>query len=164
MPLKIHELTTAVAATAALATFGFGATMVSAAADLGLSSTPTVQHMHINDPSDVVVTKQNYDQVMESSKQHPVFLFFFFPACGGCQEVDPVITKFNKDDAGKWVLGRVNTDHDDEIAQKYHIPGCPTMIVVKNGKEVDRKVAYNGQPKSLRDWLDTALAKPTPQH
>ena len=54
------------------------------------------------------------------------------------------------------VIAKVNTDQDHDNALKYGVRGIPTMLLFKNGQEVDRVVG--ALPKAqLEQWIDSAI-------
>lgn len=83
----------------------------------------------------------------------PVIVDFWAPWCGPCRVVAPILDKIAKEQAGKLIVAKVNTDEDPEWAMKYGVQGIPTMLFVANGKLVHRQVgaAHEGL---LRDIVN----------
>ena len=65
---------------------------------------------------------------------------FWADWCGPCQMLGPVIESLAGRYEGKAVVGKVNTDEEQELAIGFGISGIPTVIFFKDGKEVDRLV------------------------
>jgi thioredoxin len=52
--------------------------------------------------------------------------------------VAPVLEEIAKEYDGKVKIGKVNVDNEIKTANEYGIQNIPTMIVFKQGKEVER--------------------------
>lgn len=75
-------------------------------------------------------------QVLDSEKL--VMVDFWAPWCGPCRAVAPVLEEIAGEYADKVVVAKVNTDEDNQYAMQFGIMAIPTMILFKNGQEVDR--------------------------
>lgn len=92
--------------------------------------------------------------VLEASL--PVIVDFWAPWCGPCKMVAPTLEKIAKEFAGELLVAKVNTDQHSEWAIKYGVQGIPTMLLVYNGKIVNRQVGALPEPM-LRDIVDQFL-------
>ena len=86
----------------------------------------------------IVVSDRNFDQ---TAKTYPLLVVDCWAAwCAPCRAIAPVVDQLAKDYSGKVVFGKLNVDENPETAQKYGIMAIPTLLVMNNGKEVDRIV------------------------
>lgn len=65
--------------------------------------------------------------------------------CGPCRMLGPVIDQLSEEYAGKVIVGKVNVDEEPMLAQQFGVMSIPNVVILKNGKEVDRLVGV--QPK-----------------
>ncbi len=93
--------------------------------------------MNINEP--IHVTDAAFQKVVLDSKT-PVLVDFWAPWCGPCRAVAPALEKIAKEQAGKLIVAKVNTDEHSEWALRFGVQGIPTMLFVANGKVVHRQV------------------------
>lgn len=90
------------------------------------------------------------EQVLKSSL--PVIVDFWAPWCGPCRVVAPMLDKIAREQEGKLVIAKVNTDENPEWAGRFGVQGIPTMLFVANGKVVHRQVGAMPEPM-LREVL-----------
>ena len=65
---------------------------------------------------------------------------FWAEWCGPCRMLGPVIEGLADEYEGRAVIGKVNGDEEGELAMRYGVMNIPTVILFKNGREIDRKV------------------------
>jgi len=87
----------------------------------------------------LTVTMNNFQkEVVESDK--PVLLDFWAAWCGPCRMVAPTIDKLSKDYEGKAVIGKVNVDEEQGLAEQFKVMSIPSLFVLKNGEVVEKLV------------------------
>ena len=100
-------------------------------------------------------TNDNFSrEVIESKK--PALVDFYAQWCGPCQMASPIIDKFAEEFKDKVVIGKVDVDEARDLAQKHEVMSIPTIIVFKDGKEIDRKVGFPGEA-GLRNLIEKIL-------
>jgi thioredoxin 1 len=85
---------------------------------------------------------------------------FWAEWCGPCRMIAPIIDKLAAEYKGKVLVGKMNVDHNQEVPMKYGIRSIPTVIVIKNGKEVAKQVGVTTHAK-LAEIIDKQLAAVT---
>ena len=66
-------------------------------------------------------------------------LDFYADWCGPCQMMKPIMEEFEKTHPEVKITA-VNIDEDEEIADKYGVSGIPCIVILKDGKEINRAV------------------------
>lgn len=77
-------------------------------------------------------------EVVERSHTLPVLVDFWADWCGPCQMQMPMLKKLVDDYNGSFVLAKVNTDEQRELASSFNIRSLPTMHLYKNGEIVEQ--------------------------
>lgn len=103
----------------------------------------------------VHVTDETFSEMVLNSSL-PVLVDFWAPWCGPCRMVAPVVEELAESYHGRAVIAKVNTDENVQIASQLGIMGIPTLVVFKDGQEVDRVVGYAPQ-RVLEEKLNAAL-------
>ena len=89
------------------------------------------------------VTLSNFDEVKNSEKT--VLLDFYAVWCGPCQMVSPLVDSIAEENP-QYLVGKINVDEEQQLAQMFDVENIPTLIVMKNGKVVHR--AVGSRPKA----------------
>lgn len=77
-------------------------------------------------------------------------LDFWAPWCAPCKMTAPIIEELEKELEGKVEVLKINVDEDQAEAAKYGVMSIPTFIVLKDEKEVGRKVGFTSKEELLK--------------
>jgi thioredoxin 2 len=97
------------------------------------------------DNKPVSVTDATFAAEVERSPL-PVLLDVWAPWCGPCQFITPVIEDLAAELAGRMRVAKLNVDENPETAARFNIRSIPALLVLKDGREIDRIIGV--QPKS----------------
>ena len=108
----------------------------------------------MNEP--IHVTDAAFEQTVLKSTL-PVIVDFWAPWCMPCRMVAPVLDKLAKEQDGKLIIAKVNTDENNQWAMKYGVQGIPTMLFISNGKVIHKQVGALPEV-ALRQVLDQFMS------
>ena len=97
--------------------------------------------------------------VLEESKQRPIVVDFWAPWCGPCKSLKPVLEKLAAEYGGKFLLAKINSDENQELAARYGVRGIPNVKAFVNGQVVDE---FSGAlpEEEVRAFLDRLVPSP----
>lgn len=109
-------------------------------------------------PYVVDVTEATFeDEVLRRSLQVPVLVDFWADWCGPCKQLSPVLERLADEAAGAWVLAKVDTETNQNLAAQLQIQSIPTVFLALGGRLVP---GFQGAlPEAqLRAFLEQVLA------
>ena len=96
------------------------------------------------------LTKENFQaEVTKSDK--PVLVDFWAVWCGPCQMMAPILHELETE-MPDVQIGKVNVDEQMDLARQFRVVSIPTLIIFKNGQEVQRMVGVTSK-EELKDAL-----------
>ena len=87
----------------------------------------------------LTVNMDNFQEEVVNSEK-PVLLDFWASWCGPCRMVAPTIDQLAKDFAGRAVVGKVNVDEEQALAEQFKVMSIPSLFIMKNGEVVEKLV------------------------
>ena len=88
------------------------------------------------------LTEQNFELSVSTGVS---LVDFWAEWCGPCRMVSPIVDEIAQEETAVKV-GKINVDENPELAQKFGVMSIPTLIVIKDGKVVER--AVGARPKA----------------
>ena len=104
----------------------------------------------------VIVTDSNFAEEVERSLL-PVLLDMWAPWCGPCRMIAPTIEQLAGELAGRVKVAKLNTDENPMTGSRFNVRSIPTLLVLKDGKEIDRLVGAFPKQEILRR-LESVIA------
>ena len=96
------------------------------------------------------LTKENFQaEVTKSDK--PVLVDFWAVWCGPCQMMAPILHELETE-MPDVQIGKVNVDEQMDLARQFRVVSISTLIIFKNGQEVQRMVGVTSK-EELKDAL-----------
>ena len=95
------------------------------------------------------ITVANFEtEVLKSEK--PVLIDFWATWCGPCMRQGPIVEELAEEG---YAVGKVDVDQNMELAQQFRVVSIPTLILFKNGAEVQRFVGLTSK-EDLKNALE----------
>ena len=97
----------------------------------------------------ITVTDANFATEVEQSPL-PVLLDMWAAWCGPCRMIAPVIEQLATELDGRVRVGKLNVDENKKVAARFRVQSIPTLLILKNGQEIDRIVGAMPKQEILR--------------
>lgn len=77
-------------------------------------------------------------------------LDFWAPWCGPCRIMNPILEELEKALEGKIEIEKINVDENPDKSSKFGVMSIPTYIIMKDEKEVGRKIGVTAKADLLK--------------
>ncbi len=101
----------------------------------------------------VTVSDSTFEKEVLQAQQ-AVLVDFWAAWCGPCKMIAPVIDEIADEYAGKIKVAKLNVDDNPQTSAQYGVMSIPTLIIYKNGDEVERIIGFKTKKE-----LDSILEK-----
>lgn len=91
-----------------------------------------------------MINKNNFKQEV-LGENGTVVIDFFAPWCMPCKMFSPVVDKIAEEYKGSVKVGKINIDEEPELAQEFGVMSIPTLIVMRDGKVLNRSVGLKSK-------------------
>lgn len=81
---------------------------------------------------------------------------FWAEWCGPCRMQLPILEEVSEEIGEKATVGKINVDHELELAQRFGVQSIPTLILFKDGEIVDKMVGVQAK-ETLVDKINNVL-------
>jgi thioredoxin 1 len=95
-----------------------------------------------NNDKILTLTDKNFQH---QTKNKLVLVDFWASWCAPCRMMAPVLNEVANELSGNSHVGKVNVEEFQSLAQKFQVRNIPTLILLKNGKEVNRFVGVKSK-------------------
>jgi thioredoxin 1 len=97
----------------------------------------------VEDSSNILtLTDKNFQY---QTKNKLVLVDFWASWCAPCRMMAPVLNEVAGELKGNTYVGKVNIEHYQSLAQKFQVRNIPTLVLLKNGIEINRFVGIKNK-------------------
>ena len=101
----------------------------------------------------LTITAENFEkEVLQSAL--PVLVDFWAPWCVYCRRIEPAVEELAEDTEGNLVVGKVNVDEQEALADRFGVETIPSLILFRNGEQAGEELVDPGSRDAIEEWLE----------
>ncbi|MDR1758123.1 MAG: thioredoxin [Bacteroidales bacterium] len=102
----------------------------------------------------LVITSSNFEELVAGDRL--IVIDFWAQWCGPCRALTPVIEELATEYEGKAIIGKCNTDENNELTEQFGVRNIPMLVFIKNGELKDTLVGLVGK-QEIKNLIETYL-------
>ncbi|MBS2015391.1 MAG: thioredoxin [Deltaproteobacteria bacterium] len=95
----------------------------------------------------------DFDKAVSFSSE-PVLVDFSATWCGPCKVLEPILERMAASAGGRFRIAKVDIDDAPETARRFGVRGAPTLVVLRQGKEIARHLGVASEAR-IRELLSS---------
>lgn len=100
------------------------------------------------------INDENFEEeVLKSDKT--VMIDFWAEWCGPCKMISPIIDQLSEEMPDDIKIVKINIEDSPNISSKLAIRSIPTLMIFKDGKQLDVKTGGHHTKNDLKDWINS---------
>ena len=103
------------------------------------------------------ITELNSDNWETFKGGELVLIDVWAPWCGPCKMVSPIVDEISNKFHGQLSVGKLEADGNRDIVGELSVRNIPTILIFKNGVEVERKVGVT-KLEELSELIEQQLS------